>query len=68
MISKHIPSFEVYLDTTDASSVATVVTYSGANTEIELEAEPGNTYYWKVIAIDADENKASSGVYSFITQ
>jgi fibronectin type 3 domain-containing protein len=67
-IEGDITSFEVYLDTTDASSVATVVTYLGATTEIELEAEPGNTYYWKVIAIDADENKASSGVYSFITQ
>ncbi|MGC6501363.1 MAG: hypothetical protein ACON47_01390, partial [Flavobacteriaceae bacterium] len=59
---------EVYLDTTDASTVATVVTYFGETTEIELPAEKGFTYYWKVIAIDADNNKASSGVYTFITQ
>lgn len=63
-----IASFEVYLDTTDASTVATVVTYFGETTEIELPAEKGFTYYWKVIAIDADNNKASSGVYTFITQ
>ena len=63
-----LATFEVYMDTNNASTQVTVVTYVGETTEIEVSAEPGNTYYWKIIAIDSDENKSSSGVYSFITQ
>ena len=63
-----LATFEVYMDTNNASTQVTVVTYVGETTEIEVSAEPGNIYYWKIIAIDSDENKSSSGVYSFITQ
>ena len=67
-IENDLATFEVYMDTNNASTQVTVVTYLGETTEIEVSAEPGNTYYWKIIAIDSDENKSSSGVYSFITQ
>ena len=63
-----LTTFEVYMDTNNASTQVTVVTYLGETTEVEVPAEPGNTYYWKIIAIDSDDNKSSSGVYSFITQ
>ena len=63
-----LATFEVYMDTNNASTQVTVVTYLGETTEVEVPAEPGNTYYWKIIAIDSDDNKSSSGVYSFITQ
>lgn len=67
-IEDDITSYEVYMDTVDATSLVRVVDYEGQTTEIAVEAEAGNTYYWKVIAIDAENNKSSSGVYSFITQ
>ena len=63
-----IDSFEIYLDTVDASSVVTLVSYIAETTEIQIQVEAGNTYYWKVVAIDSNQNKSSSGVYTFITQ
>ena len=63
-----IDSFEIYLDTVDTSSVVTVVSYLAKTTEIQIQVEAGSTYYWKVVAIDSNQNKSSSGVYTFITQ
>ena len=34
---------------------------------IEVEVENNTTYFWKIIAIDTNQNNSSSGVYSFRT-
>ena len=59
--------FEVYLDQTDASTLNSTLDYQSNETRIELEVENNATYYWKIIAIDANGNQSSSGVYSFRT-
>jgi hypothetical protein len=59
--------FEVYLDQTDASTLNSTLDYQSNETSIELEVENDATYYWKIIAIDANGNQSSSGVYSFRT-
>jgi hypothetical protein len=59
--------FEVYLDQTDASTLNSTLDYQSNETSIELEVENNATYYWKIIAIDANGNQSSSGVYSFRT-
>ncbi len=40
----------------------------GDTTEFMADVVLNETYYWKVIAIDANGNTASSGVYAFRTQ
>ena len=62
-----LTSYEVYLDQTDASTLNTVIDYEANNTSIEVEVENNTTYYWKVIAIDANGNQSDSGVYAFRT-
>ena len=59
--------FEIYLDQTDASTLNSTLDYQSNETSIELEVENNATYYWKIIAIDANGNQSSSGVYSFRT-
>lgn len=59
--------FEVYLDQRDASTLNSTLDYQSNETSIELEVENNATYYWKIIAIDANGNQSSSGVYSFRT-
>ena len=56
----------MYLDTTDGTTLAKEI--SGNTTEFMADVVLNETYYWKVIAIDANGNTASSGVYAFRTQ
>jgi hypothetical protein len=62
-----LESFEVYLDQADGSTLITTLDYQASETTIELKVENNATYYWKVIAIDANGNQSSSGVYAFRT-
>jgi hypothetical protein len=57
----------LYLDQIDGSKLFTTLDYQSNKTSIELEVENNVTYYWKVIAIDANGNQSSSGVYAFRT-
>jgi hypothetical protein len=66
-VDDDIESFELYLDQIDGSKLFTTLDYQSNKTSIELEVENNVTYYWKVIAIDANGNQSSSGVYAFRT-
>ena len=59
--------FEVYLDDTSATTLNTEVEYQGKQTSLEVEVANNTTYYWKIIAVDANGNQSSSGVYAFRT-
>jgi hypothetical protein len=62
-----LESFEVYLDQNDATILNTTIPFQNNNNSIEVEVENNATYYWKVVAIDANGNQSSSGVYAFRT-
>jgi hypothetical protein len=66
-VDDDIEIFELYLDQIDGSKLFTTLDYQSNKTSIELEVENNVTYYWKVIAIDANGNQSSSGVYAFRT-
>ncbi len=59
--------FEVYLDQNDATTLIKTVAYQAIDTAIEVEVEKNKTYFWKIIAIDANGNQSNSGVYAFRT-
>src|SRR6056300_228120 len=60
-----LESFKVYLDQNDARTLNTTIPFQNNNNSIEVEVENNATYYWKVVAIDANGNQSSSGVYAF---
>lgn len=62
-----LASYEVYLDQTEASILNTELPYETNETTLEVEVENNATYYWRVIAIDANGNQSDSGVYAFRT-
>ena len=63
-----LTSYQVYLDTTDGSTLVQEVNHQSSTTEVQLDVAANQVYYWKVVAIDANGNKSSSGVYTFRTQ
>jgi len=62
-----LESFKVYLDQNDATTLNTTIPFQNNNNSIAVEVENNATYYWKVVAIDANGNQSSSGVYAFRT-
>ena len=66
-VDEDLESFEVYLDKNDATILNTTIPFQNNNNSIEVEVENNATYYWKVVAIDANGNQSSSGVYAFRT-
>jgi len=59
--------FEVYLDTTDGTTLNQEIGYLAQETQLEVEVENNTVYYWKIVAIDLNGNQSSSGVYTFRT-
>ena len=62
-----LAQFEVYLDQTDATTRIETIDYQAQETSLDVEVENNATYYWKIIAIDANGNQSNSGVYAFRT-
>ena len=62
-----LAQFEVYLDKNDATTIIKTIAYQTEEESIEIDVENGTTYYWKIIAIDNNQNQSSSGVYAFRT-
>jgi len=62
-----LAQFEVYLDQTDASTRIETIDYQAQEISLAVEVEKLFTYYWKIIAIDANGNQSNSGVYAFRT-
>ena len=59
--------YELYLDKADATTLVKQVNAESSTTDFIVAVESSTTYSWKVIAVDANGNKSSSGVYSFLT-
>ena len=62
-----LTSYEVYLDKTNASTLKTTMDFVAKETSLEVEVDNNTTYYWKIIALDANGNQSNSGVYAFRT-
>ena len=59
--------YEVYLDNTNASTLKNTLDFVAKETSLEVEVDNNTTYYWKIIALDANGNQSNSGVYAFRT-
>ena len=57
--------FEVYLDTTDGTTLNQEIEYLAQETQLEVEVENNTVYYWKIVAIDLNGNQSSSGAVSY---
>ena len=66
-VDDDLAQFEVYLDKNDATTIIKTIAYQTEEESIEINVENGTTYYWKIIAIDANQNQSSSGIYTFRT-
>ena len=66
-VDDDLAQFEVYLDKNDATTIIKTIAYQTEEESIEIDVENGSTYYWKIIAIDTNQNQSSSGVYAFRT-
>jgi hypothetical protein len=66
-VDDDLVTFEVYLDEVDATTKINDVEYQESEVAYEVEVESGKVYYWKIVAIDANGNQSSSGVYAFRT-
>ena len=66
-VDDDLAEFEVYLDKNDATTIIKTIAYQTEEESIEIDVENGSTYYWKIIAIDTNQNQSSSGVYTFRT-
>ncbi len=60
-------SYQVYLDTQDPPQITIVNSLGVSSFTIENALEPETTYYWKVIAKDAEGNTTESAIASFTT-
>ena len=62
----NITGFEIYLDTADASAL--INTVDAQTSQLFVNVETDQTYFWKVIALGNNGFKSSSGVYAFIVR
>lgn len=66
-VDNDLTQYNVYLDTIDGSTQIQTIDFESNTTSIDVAVENNLTYFWKVIAIDANGNESDSGVYSFRT-
>ena len=66
-VDSDLTNYEIYLDQTDATTLIETIDYQAQETSLEVEVENNTTYYWKIIALDANGNQSNSGVYAFRT-
>ena len=62
-----LSSFSIYLDKTNGSTKIKDLAFESETMSINVQVELGATYYWKVVANDANNNSSDSGVYGFRT-
>ena len=62
-----LTQFEIFLDSTDGSTLINTIDFESTTTSIDVSVENNTIYYWKVVATDAEGNQSNSGVYSFRT-
>lgn len=62
-----LTQFEIFLDTTDGSTLINTIDFESTTTSVDVSVENNTIYYWKVVASDAEGNQSDSGVYSFRT-
>jgi len=58
-------TYDIYIDKEPMLSVPKEVAYDGTSYSIILD--PGETYYWKIVAKDGKGGETSSGMYTFKT-
>jgi hypothetical protein len=51
----------------DTTTLNTTIPFQNNNSSIEIEVENNATYFWKIVACDANGKQSNSGVYAFRT-
>ncbi len=66
-VDNDLATYQIYLDTEDATTLVQSVAHEASTTAVDVTVENNTIYYWKIVAVDAQGNESSSGVYSFRT-
>ncbi|MDG2372048.1 MAG: hypothetical protein P8L83_05500 [Flavobacteriaceae bacterium] len=67
-VDNDLSTYKVYIDDVDGSTLLGSYSHTAETTSIAVSVSANTLYYWKVIAIDANENESDSGVYTFRVQ
>ncbi|MGA1030554.1 MAG: hypothetical protein ACO3SY_07585, partial [Flavobacteriaceae bacterium] len=62
-----LTSFTVYLDKTNGSTKLKDIPFEAETMSLKVAVDLNTTYYWRVVATDANNNASDSGVYGFRT-
>lgn len=62
-----LTSFTVYLDKTNGSTKLKEIPFEAETMSLKVAVDLNTTYYWRVVATDANNNASDSGVYGFRT-
>jgi hypothetical protein len=64
-VDSDIATYTLFMDTNDASTEITQLSYQSGNMQYNIEVEPNQTYRWRVVTLDQTGNTSDSGIYGF---
>lgn len=64
-VDNDLANYKLYMDQADASTLITTLDYTSGNMSYNLPIDSGSTYYWRVVAEDANGNRSDSGINGF---
>lgn len=64
-VDSDIATYTLFMDTNDASTEVTQLSYKSGNMQYNIEVESNQTYLWRVVTLDQTGNTSDSGTYGF---
>lgn len=64
-VDSDIATYTLFMDTNDASTEVTQLSYQSGNMQYNIEVESNQTYLWRVVTLDQTGNTSDSGTYGF---
>ena len=64
-VDSDIATYTLFMDTNDASTEITQLSYQSGNMQYNIKVEPNQTYRWRVVTLDQTGNTSDSGIYGF---
>lgn len=64
-VDSDIATYTLFMDTNDASTEVTQLSYQSGNMQYDIEVESNQTYLWRVVTLDQTGNTSDSGTYGF---
>ena len=64
-VDSDIATYTLFMDTNDASTEITQLSYQSGNMQYNIKVEPNQTYRWRVVTLDQTGNTSDSGIDGF---